>query len=94
VKIHSSYLDCLPYSISLQLVFLTIAHFQSDRLFLLALVPAVAYWIITPIIVFRHPVPSRGDLQMVRSGFLFNCVFSVVVLVIIGTIRQYVADFS
>ena len=72
-EVHPSYGPALATGVLLQGVWLAFLFFCTYHIFPFALVPAAAYCVITPIIIMRHPQPSRLDLQMVRSGYFFYC---------------------
>lgn len=85
---HHSYKASLPFAVCLQAILLTFAYTVSPQLFLCALIPAAAYWIITPIIILRHPQPSRLDLQLVRTGYAFYCIFSMFIAIVFAYLRK------
>lgn len=76
MKSKSPYHSALLISLCLQVAFLTFLALCTYHIFPFALIPAVAYWIITPIIIFRHPQPKEFDLVMVRSGYFAYLVLS------------------
>ena len=79
LEFHPSYRPALLFGVFLQASWLAFLFFCTYHIFPFALIPAAAYWVITPIIIVRHPQPTGLDLQMVRSGYFFYCVLAVLV---------------
>ncbi len=78
-EFHPSYKPALIFGVCIQVSWLALLYFFTYHIFPFALIPAVAYWLITPVIIFRHPQPTRLDLQLVRSGYFFYCVLAILV---------------
>jgi hypothetical protein len=86
VKLHESYKAALPFSICLQVLLLILADLLDSLFFVFALIPAVAYWIITPVVIYRHPAPTQLDLQMVRTGYAFYCLFAFAIFILFALV--------
>jgi len=78
-QLHSSYDSALSWAVCLQASFLALVYFGTYHLFPFCLIPVIAYWTITPIIILRHPRTTRLDLQMVRSGYFVYCLLAILV---------------
>ena len=77
LEIHPSYGLALRFGITLLTAWLVFLYFCTFHIFPFAAIPAVAYGIITPVIIIRHPQPTWLDLAMVRSGYFFYCAFVI-----------------
>ena len=86
LELHPSYKPALLLGISLQASLLAFFFFCTYHIFPFALIPAAAYCVITPIIVFRHPQPTGLDIQMVRSGYFFYCLLAVLLALAYGSL--------
>ena len=77
MEIHPSYQSALRIGIVLQVAVLAFFNFGAYHLFPFALIPAVVYSVITPLIVFCHPQPTGLGLQLVRSGYFYYCLLAI-----------------
>jgi hypothetical protein len=73
-QFHPSYDSALSWAICLQAVWFALLYFGTYDVLPIFLIPAMAYWIITPIVILRHPQPTKLDLQMVRVGYFVYCL--------------------
>ena len=76
----TSYTPSLLFAVCLQVLLL--ALLSCTHLFPFALIPAAAYWVVTPIVIYRHPRPTKFDLIMVRSGYVIYFILTFFALFI------------
>ena len=70
--IAKQYKSALVLSLFLQLGILALANFcfYDPKILFILCIPCLAYWIITPIIIYRRPTtPTKEDLVIVRAGY-------------------------
>ena len=88
LKINPSYKPCLFDAVCLQVGLQVLIYLVERRLFLFALIPVAAYWVITPIVIFRHPQPTMLDLQMVRTGYIFYFLLNIFAGILFTALRR------